>query len=123
MTKIWLKIYLISLKITARLYLRPKTETFIERIHIQRRIQDFPGGGAPTYDFAKFSRKLHEIERIWAPRGGARPLRPPPPKSATDIVDMMEGVIAQTTRMKQNVVILLRATHVSDGSRISPRGA
>ena len=24
-------------------------------------------GGAPTYDFAKFSQKLHEIERIWAP--------------------------------------------------------
>ena len=23
------------------------------------------GGGAPTYDFAKFSQKLHEIERIW----------------------------------------------------------
>ena len=29
-------------------------------------------GGAPTYDFAKFSQKLHEIERIWTP-GGARP--------------------------------------------------
>ena len=36
------------------------------------------GGGAPTpqwgaltYDFVKFSQKLHEIERIWAPRGGA----------------------------------------------------
>ena len=28
-----------------------------------------PGGGAPTYDFAKFSQKLHEIERIWTPRG------------------------------------------------------
>ena len=34
-----------------------------------------PGGGtnypegAPTYDFAKFSQKLHEIERIWT-RGG-----------------------------------------------------
>ena len=28
-------------------------------------------------DFAKFSRKLHEIERIWAPRGEARPSRPP----------------------------------------------
>ena len=26
--------------------------------------------GAPTYDFAKNSQKLHEIERIWAPRGG-----------------------------------------------------
>ena len=23
-----------------------------------------PGVGAPTYDFVKFSRKLHEIERI-----------------------------------------------------------
>ena len=44
------------------------------------RIQDFPEegaptprGGAPTCDFAKFSQKLHEIERIWTPRGGARP--------------------------------------------------
>ena len=30
------------------------------------------GGGAPTYDFAKFSQKLHEFERIWTP-GGTRP--------------------------------------------------
>ena len=30
------------------------------------------GGGAPTYDFAKYSQKLHEIERIWTPGGGAR---------------------------------------------------
>ena len=36
----------------------------------------FPRGGAPTpqgaptYDFAKISRKLHEIERIWTPGGG-----------------------------------------------------
>ena len=29
-------------------------------------------GGAPTYEFAKFSQKLHEIERIWTPGGGAR---------------------------------------------------
>ena len=28
------------------------------------------GGGAPTYDFAKFSPKLHEIKRIWT--GGGR---------------------------------------------------
>ena len=28
-----------------------------------------PGGGAPTYDFAKISQKLHEIERIWTPGG------------------------------------------------------
>ena len=32
-------------------------------------------GGPPTYDFAKFSQKLHEIERIWAP-GEALPSRP-----------------------------------------------
>ena len=48
---------------------------------IQWRIQDFPevgganspGGRASTYDFAKFSQKLHEIKRIWTP--GGRPLR------------------------------------------------
>ena len=53
----------------------------------QWRIQDFPevgtptlwvgvgGGGVPTYDFAKFSQKLHEIERILTPREGGVPLR------------------------------------------------
>ena len=48
----------------------------------------FPQGGAanspgeaPTYDFAKFSEKLHEIERIWAPRGGTHPCCTP--RSAT----------------------------------------
>ena len=28
------------------------------------------GGGVPTYDFAKMSQKLHEIERICPPPGG-----------------------------------------------------
>ena len=42
----------------------------------QWQMQDFLGdanslgGGAPRYDFAKMSRKLHEIERIWMPWGG-----------------------------------------------------
>ena len=36
-----------------------------------------PPGGPPTYNFAKFSQKLHEIERIWTLRGGARPSCPP----------------------------------------------
>ena len=39
------------------------------------------GGGLPIYDFAKFSRKLHENERIWAPDGGGGR----PPTSATGI--------------------------------------
>ena len=39
-----------------------------------------PQGGAPTYDFAKISWKLHEIERIWTPGVS---LAPPPPRSAT----------------------------------------
>ena len=35
-------------------------------------------GGVPTYDFAKFSQKLHEIEKIWTPgRGGRVSLAPP----------------------------------------------
>ena len=55
---------------------------------IQWRIQDFSEvgaptlQGAPTYHFAKFSPKLHKIERIWTP--GARPLRPL--KSANEII-------------------------------------
>ena len=47
----------------------------------QWRIQDFPEEGAPTLKEAIiwpfFSQKLHEIERIWTPRGGARPWRSP----------------------------------------------
>ena len=49
---------------------------------LQWRIQDFSKEGvptprgAPTYDFAEFSQKLHEIERIWT--GGARIIRAPP---------------------------------------------
>ena len=41
----------------------------------------FPRGGREPSrggrEHAKFSRKLHEIERIWTPRGGVRPSRPP----------------------------------------------
>ena len=46
----------------------------------QWRIQDFPEvaaptlQGAPAYDFAKFSQKLHLIERIWT--GGRVPRAP-----------------------------------------------
>ena len=50
---------------------------------MQWRIQDFPevgaptlGGGEPTYNFGKFSQKLHEIEIIWILEGARmRPLR------------------------------------------------
>ena len=63
-------------------------DIFVTKLHMgilntqQWRIQDFPeegaptprGGGAPTYEFAKFSQKMHEIERIWT---GGRPSRPP----------------------------------------------
>ena len=47
----------------------------VKQVQVQWRIQDFPQvgaptlqeGGTPTYDFAKFSQKLHEIERILDP--------------------------------------------------------
>ena len=61
---------------------------------IQWRIQDFPEEGAPTprgaqtYDFAIFSQKLHEIERIWAPKGGARPSRPLRSATAIPVQDI-----------------------------------
>ena len=51
----------------------------------------FPRGGVPTprgvptYDFAKISQKLHEIERIWTP-GGRIPCTPL--RSATGVCKM-----------------------------------
>ena len=45
--------------------------------------------GAPTYDFANFCEKLHEIENILG-RGGARaggpPLNPPLPTEQRDLL-------------------------------------
>ena len=41
----------------------------------RRRGANPPGGGALTDDFAKFSQKLHEIERIWTRGHPLRPLR------------------------------------------------
>ena len=49
-----------------------------ESIPEQWRIQDFPEEGAPTYDFAKFSQKLHEIERIWTGGASLSPHLDPP---------------------------------------------
>ena len=46
----------------------------------RRRGRQLSGGwGAPTYEIAKFSEKLHKIEKISGRRGGAPPA---PPKSA-----------------------------------------
>ena len=39
--------------------------------------------GAPPYDFAKFSQKLYEIERIWIP-GGCVPRLDPPLSNSKD---------------------------------------
>ena len=36
-----------------------------------------PPGGAPTYDFAKFHKKLHEVEKILGCKGGHAPGAPP----------------------------------------------
>ena len=61
----------------------PKHYSIVQHQY-QWRIQDFSevgtptlgGRGAPTYDFAKFSEKLHEIERIWTLGEGTHPSRP-----------------------------------------------
>ena len=50
----------------------------------QWRIQDFPEEGAPTPRgrqhtiLPNFPKKLHEIERIWTPRGVTHPRGCPP---------------------------------------------
>ena len=40
------------------------------------RLLSMGAGGAPTYDFAQFSQKLHEFERIRTPRGVRVPRAP-----------------------------------------------
>ena len=54
-----------------------------------------PQGGAPRYDFIKFSQKLHEIKENSAPRGGrASPV--PPLRSATERdreIERLEGFV------------------------------
>ena len=60
-----------------------------------RRGRQLPGG-APTYDFAKISQKLHEIERIWAPGGGGRVPRAPLRSDTADL--RSKAKIMGTTR-------------------------
>ena len=70
----------------------------------QWRVQDFPEveaptlQGAPTYDFAKFSQKLDEIERIWTlPPGRSVLCSLPPPssslRSANGLVNSLEWLL------------------------------
>ena len=49
-----------------------------------------PLGGAPTYDFAQFCEKLHEIEKILG-RGAKH--SPPPPKSATAFETLQSAAV------------------------------
>ena len=55
---------MICKKITRKLIF--KTWHYMTISEISGGIQDFPRG-VRTYEFAKFSHKLHEIERIWTP--------------------------------------------------------
>ena len=69
------------------------TKSYLSKIWnclVQWQIQDFPRGGGcanfqKCYYFSNICRKLHENERIWTPRGGAHPWRPPldPPMQST----------------------------------------
>ena len=66
-------------------------------------------GGAPTYDFAKFSQKLHEIERIWTPAGGGCASKILLCRSATDTSRNNEAKFpcALDTFQSGNVLIIL----------------
>ena len=76
--------------------LRSKTQStdlYEDGCRVVRAVADpgFSRGGAWTLqggrEHAKFSRKLHEIERIWTPRGGRASLTPPldPPMQSNRI--------------------------------------
>ena len=61
-----------------------------------------PPGGAPTYDFAKFRKKLHEIEKILSRKGGAHAGRAPL-KSATALSNFFHSLaVLQQTFCQKN---------------------
>ena len=62
-------------------------------------------GGAPTYDFAKFSQKLHEIERIWAPRGARASLVPPLRSATGQVRCLASGTAPQRTAQQPKYCI------------------
>ena len=77
---------------------------------MQWRIQDFPEeerqfpSGVPTYEFAKVSPKLHEIERIWTPGGVHIPRAPL--RSAT-AMGVYENSLKYILRFSQKSVIIM----------------
>ena len=72
-------------------------------VHIQCRIQDFSEEGTPTYDFAKISQKLHEIERIWT--GGGAHVPRAPLRSATDI--LLECILLELIQLTHGTETIL----------------
>ena len=64
-----------------------------------------PLGGAPTYDFVKFSEKLHEIEKILGHKGvraGSAPLNPPLEMSETTDQTLKKRQFYGMSRMQGN---------------------
>ena len=59
-----------------------------------------PPGGR---EHAKFSRKLHEIERIWTPRGGGACVPHAPPRSANDQCGSFEVTVLRSTIAESDV--------------------
>ena len=80
----------------------------------QWRIQDFPEGGAWTLqggrEHAKFSRKLHEIERIWTPRGGRASLTPPLDPPMTTILGRWRSVSAMIKSFRRLALLTHNVT-------------
>ena len=78
-----------------------------------RRGHQLPGG-APTYDFAKISQKLHEIERIWTGRGARVPCAPL--RSATAIC--CGGIWGKNNPDKKSVQTIFHKQHTTDSDVI-----
>ena len=75
--------------------------------------RQLPGGGA-IHDFAKFPHKLHEIERIWAPRGCV----PRVALRSTNVVIKRPAGITPELNLWNSLQV---RRHASDGSTLAFR--
>ena len=72
----WMTTTITMMMTIDRLCLFPSVQSLVDPGFPPRWVRQL-SGGEPTHDFAKFSQKLHEVEKVWTQSGEALVPRAP----------------------------------------------